>query len=58
MATSGAQEIKKEEALMSFSIISYKTRLRVLGMLVIFGIVSRAKILFKHEVSSSNHISK
>ena len=30
MATSGAQEIKKQEALVSFSIISYKTRLRVL----------------------------
>ena len=29
MATSGAQEIKKQEALVSFSIISYKTRLRV-----------------------------
>ena len=31
MATSGAQEIKKQEALVSFSIISYKTRLRVIG---------------------------
>ena len=29
MATSGAQEIKKQEALASFSFISYKTRLRV-----------------------------
>ena len=29
MATSGAQEIKKQEALVSFIIISYKTRLRV-----------------------------
>ena len=29
MATSGAQEIKKQEALVTFSIISYKTRLRV-----------------------------
>ena len=27
MATSGTQEIKKQEALVSFSIISYKTRL-------------------------------
>ena len=29
MATSEAQEIKKQEALVSFSVISYKTRLRV-----------------------------
>ena len=29
MATNGAQKIKKQEALVSFSIISYKTRLRV-----------------------------
>ena len=29
MVTSGAQESKKQEALVSFSIISYKTRLRV-----------------------------
>ena len=29
MATSGAQEIKKQEALVSFSIISYETRMRV-----------------------------
>jgi hypothetical protein len=33
MAPSEAQEIKKQEALVSFSIISYKTRLRVLQML-------------------------
>ena len=30
MATGGAQEIKKQEALVSFSIISYQTRLRVM----------------------------
>ena len=29
MATSEAQEIKKQETLVRFSIISYKTRLRV-----------------------------
>ena len=30
MPTGGAQEIKKQEALVRFSIISYKTRFRVL----------------------------
>ena len=32
MATSEAQEIKKKETLLRFSIISYKTRLHVLHM--------------------------
>ena len=31
MATSEAQEIKKQETLVNFSIISYKARLRVSG---------------------------
>ena len=31
MSTSGAHEIKKQEALVSFSIISYKTGLRVIS---------------------------
>ena len=35
MATSEAKEIKKQETLVRFSIISYKTRLRVLRMLFI-----------------------
>ena len=32
MATSEAKEIKKQETLVRFSIISYKTRLRVLNI--------------------------
>ena len=34
MATSEAKEIKKQETLVRFSIISYKTRLRVLGIIL------------------------
>ena len=35
MATSEAQEIKKQETLVRFSIISYKTRLRVVSNYIV-----------------------
>ena len=50
MATSEAKEIKKQETLVRFSIISYKTRLRVLRMLFINNETGKNNPLWAHFV--------
>ena len=55
MVTSEAQEIKKQETLVRFSIISYKTRLSVTNVLL-FGTLKPVERRASRKLSSSPHI--
>ena len=51
MATSEAKEIKKQETLVRFSIISYKTRLRVLRLRIL--VLAGRPLIFTSKGSKS-----
>ena len=55
MATSEAKEIKKQETLVRFSIISYKTRLRVLCSITYCSVWSQLTFYFIFQVSWLRH---
>ena len=56
MATSEAQEIKKQETLVRFSIISYKTRLRV--TVKFMGEISQNFLAFSEYMNFTNYKSR